>query len=97
MYTQTNFLNSIEEGERRKDLGIKRAIDHADAVSEDWSERALKAALYFILINPIGFTFLTEDLRNYIYENNLVEPPPSDRAWGAITLKLRKSGYIISK
>lgn len=96
MYTQANLLDVIAESERRKEQGMQRAVDHADAVSEEWSTRAFNASLYFILVNPVGFTFLTEDLRNWIYENNMIDPPPSDRAWGSITIKLRKAGYIIS-
>lgn len=96
MYTQGNLLDLIDEGERRKQTGMDKAVDHANAVVESWFEKTYQASLRFISFHPLCYRFMTEELRSWLLERNLVEAPPSDRAWGAITVRLRRDGYIRS-
>ena len=94
MYKQASILELIEEGERLKQEGIFKSIDHANSVKEGWFEKTFEASLTFIRSHPIAFLFMTENLRAWLIERSLAESPPSDRAWGAVTLRLRREGYI---
>lgn len=96
MYKQGNIMDVIEEGERLKLTGMQRAVDHADNVSPNWSARAYEAGRRFISSCEVGTKFLTEELREWTYSNCGLDSPPSDRAWGAVTIMLRKSGFIVS-
>lgn len=96
LYTQTNILDAIAEGERLKDQGIQLAADHADAVTEEWSFKAYKAGLQFIIEHGLETSFMVEDLRMWCYRRKIIPRPPSDRAWGKVILNLRKAGLIVS-
>lgn len=75
-----------------RDDGITRAVDHADAVNMDWSERAEQIAREYIdLIGGAGHQFTSEMIRFYATEQSFPKPPDG-RAWGAVMMKLARSG-----
>lgn len=76
-----------------KELGITRAIEHADRVVESWSENAYRLFTDFC---KTVTELKTEDARIYA-ESQGIEEPPTKRAWGAITLKAARAGVIIKK
>lgn len=75
--------------ENLRDAGIKLAIDHADEVSEKWSEVAYQFLLKFIKSNK---EFMTEQIRSA--STGIVPEPPTTRAWGGIIVRAKKSGLI---
>lgn len=87
-------------------LVIKMALDAVEAVKRTtagiqaaektagqlWRAQAIRLAEQYlarILTRP----FMTEELRAYCYAHGLTKPK-SERAWGAITLQLQRSGRI---
>jgi len=84
---QLNF-----EAEKARDIGIQRAVDHADKVTPSWSDRAVELFLAYCQENK-GTTFMTEDGRWYAEALGLPEPPDK-RAWGAIAMMAKKRGVI---
>jgi hypothetical protein len=82
-----------------RDDGILRAVDHADAVHEKWSDKALAMLIEYIdLIGGTGSQFTSEMARFYAEEQGLPKPPDK-RAWGAVMLgaartkKCKKIGW----
>ena len=75
----------------RRDVGIQRAVDHADDVDPTWSERAY-AFLQKFLRNEPG-AFLTEDVALGSLRDGL-SPPPDGRAWGGVIQRAAKRGAI---
>lgn len=87
MTIQLNILDAIQE----RDQGIEQAICHADAVCDNWSERAYAILKEFLQINSNGF--LVEDVRLYAERKGLPEPP-SKRAWGGVILRASREGLV---
>jgi hypothetical protein len=77
-----------------KDAGMNQAVTHANAVIEDWSERAFDILLSFLLFRQGDF--LCEDVREFAFSLGFPEAP-SKRAWGAIIVRARKEGLITHK
>ena len=72
-----------------KELGIKTAENHANAVHDNWSEVALKYLKKYIKKHD---RFMAEDVRNA--SKKYVPEPPSGRAWGGIMVKAHNLGLI---
>lgn len=83
-------LTIFDTGEQLRDAGIQQAIDHANEVTEKWSEIAYKFLLEYVKTTR---QFMTEDLREA--SSGKVPEPPSLRAWGGIVTRARKAGIII--
>jgi len=81
----------IKQARAERDNGIKRAADHADRVSDGWSDRAYQFLLKF-LGNHNG-PFMAEEVRSAAALMDF-ELPPSARAWGSVVLKAAKAGII---
>lgn len=93
-YTQISILDIIE-GEALKQAGMNQAIQHANEVVESWSDKACRAAELFLSDKPSGFTFMIEDIRYWAEEKGLIEPPPSARAYCAVSAYLKKKLAIV--
>jgi hypothetical protein len=81
----------IKQGRVDRDNGIKAAVDHADRVSEGWSDKAYQFLLKFL--NNHNGPFMAEEIRSAAALMDF-ELPPSARAWGAVVLKAAKAGII---
>lgn len=75
--------------ERRND-GMQRAVDHADAVRPSWSDRA--GALLREYAADRG-SWMVEDLREWASARGLPEPPDG-RAWGAVVQRAARAKQI---
>jgi len=73
-----------------RDLGMTRAVLHAEFHSEGW--RSL--AMHYILIYPDDF-FISEEVRDFAYALGFVKPP-DERAWGYVFTEAKKRGYILA-
>jgi hypothetical protein len=76
-------------GRELRDEGMDQAMDHADAVHDDWKVRALQCIRDY----PRD-EFLAEDVRVWAHEIVGVPRPPHNRAWGGIFAKARNLGII---
>jgi hypothetical protein len=91
MCNQLSILDSIES-EKRKQQGIEAAISHAEAVEPGWKYKACKAAEMYLNEQLPGFTFMIEDLRFHIEQKGLIESPPSNRSYSAVSTHIKKKG-----
>lgn len=91
MVDQTEF--DFLEGERLRDHGIQVAVDHADNVYSNWSERAFAMFEKWLSGWPYGYTFLMEDFRLASTIHGL-PTPPSKRAFGSVAVKAKSMGLI---
>lgn len=82
----------ITFGGQLRDAGMQTAIDHANAVIDNWQDKACKAAEMFLSDKPSGFTFMCEDIRFWAEEKGLIEAPPSNRAYTAVSSYIKKKG-----
>lgn len=87
-----NILNP-HVAKEQKEIGIQRAVEHADREVEQWSEKAYRLFLEYC---QGVYELKTEDARVYA-EGKGLELPPTKRAWGAIPLKAAKNGFITNK
>lgn len=85
MQTQINFKCGAE----LRDIGMKRSLDHAEKVHDNWTTLAYSFLLGFIKTNK---TFLAEDVR--LASDGIVPEPPSNRAWGSVIVMAKKNDLI---
>jgi hypothetical protein len=79
----------IQFGKQLKERGMQKAVDHANQVHTDWSEKAFEFLKSFIIEHK---KFLAEDVR--YYSAGKVPEPPSQRAWGSVIVRAAKAGLI---
>lgn len=79
------------EGQILRDEGIKMSVENADKTIKNWSEKAYDFFINYIKDKEF---FMTEDVR--VASEDLLETPPSNRAWGAVTVRAKKEGLIES-
>ena len=87
----TGDLLAWGEAKARRDDGMARAVEHADAVTADWSERAMAALLDFVRSHG-DIPFMAEDVRVMA---DYIPPPPDGRAWGAVFQRAARAGHIV--
>jgi len=75
---------------QQRDAAIHRAVEHADAVEPSWSDRAYAFLTDYLRTHA---TFTTEQVRDAAA--GIVNEPPSRRAWGAVTLRAVRAGWIV--
>jgi len=77
---------------------MRRAVEHANRVSQKWSERALSLVVEYATRHE---SFRTEHVR-VSAELSGFEVPPSRRAWGSVMVVaarkniIRRSGFAMS-
>jgi len=86
--TNSSQLN-IFEANKNRDTGIKRAIDHANAVDPSWRERALE----YLKAYP-KHQFQVEEVRTWAEQQGFTAPP-TPRAWGAVIRDAKKQNLVI--
>lgn len=83
------FHEPVNTAEYYRDRGMRRAVDHAEKITENWSVRAYDFLRQYIARHQ---EFMTEDVREA--SRGIVPEPPSHRAWGAIIVRAVKEGLI---
>ena len=92
---QLDIMELIKEGQALKQEGLQRAIDHANGVSPQWSQKAFNVAVEFVKEElRSGQPFKTEDIRVWAYLNNKIEKPPNERAWGGVCGRMASQRLI---
>jgi hypothetical protein len=83
---------SRKDAEERRDDGMARAEQHAEAEIPKWKDLALDALCTFVSsrANP----FLTEDFRVWTIATNACPQPPEPRAWGAVMSAAKARGLV---
>lgn len=83
---------TIDFARARRDDGITRAIDHAEAARQGWKKRAHGYLLEFLTTRRLGDTFLAEDVRQFAAG---LDAPPDGRAWGWVFQDASRRGFIV--
>jgi hypothetical protein len=87
----------MNEAQALRDHGITRAVNHADRVHSNWSDRAFDSLKQFIQTKlRKGDVITSEAVRSYAATHGL-PTPPDKRAWGAIMLKAARAKLIVKK
>lgn len=94
MSAQLSILDLIAEGTTLREKGMQQAIDHADRNFPAWSERAYGFLKKWLNELRPGKHFKTEDFRIKMELDELIERPPSDRAYGSLITRAAKAGLI---
>ena len=82
-------------GEELRDAGIKQAIDHANEVIPEWSDRAYEVVQDFLKISPLAkIGFMGEELRLWAHQDGGLPQPENLRAWGGVVRKAASHGLI---
>jgi len=71
--------------------GMTQAVEHADQEEPGWSERAYQMLVGYAAHHK---EFMTENVRVWATDNGLPKPP-TDRAWGAVTLRAARADLIV--
>jgi len=88
MHKQLNLFS----GQHLRDVGMQRAMQHANNKIDSWTCKAYKFLLSYIQTNKV---FMCEDVREA--SKGIVESPPNNRAWGGIFAKAAKLHIIKRK
>jgi hypothetical protein len=80
----------VPTAQQLADDGMSRAVAHADAVEEGWSDRAYRLLCRYATEHS---EFMTEEVRVWAHAIGLPKPPDG-RAWGAVTLRAVKASII---
>ena len=89
---QLNFFGITKPqptGAVLRDRGIRRAVQHADGIYNDWQRTALD---FLYLYARDHDRFSGEMVR--MEASGIVPDPPSLRAWGAVLLQGARKGWI---
>jgi len=94
MNKQTNQLDWLgpepEPAAQLRDVGMRRAADHANRAHGEWGEQAYGALRRFLaMLRPDEFT--TEDVREW---SDTIPEPPDRRAWGHVMMRAARAGEI---
>lgn len=79
------------QAKQRRESGMRRAVEHADAVHENWCEKAMQQLRVFVAQRQ-GAPFLIEDFR--LWAQFRVPTPPAGGAWGPVVMRAAKSGWV---
>lgn len=77
-----------------RDDGIRRAAEHAEAVTPKWGDRAYAALQLFAAEQPAGAMFTSEDFRASPVAAALPEPPHL-RAFGSVFQRAARQGLLV--
>lgn len=85
----------IKRGQQLAVTGAELARESADVKVKDWSRQCWQLFLWWLRRNvKRGGEFMIEDFRKHVIEMGLLEVPPSNRAFGFISIRANKRGWI---
>jgi hypothetical protein len=82
----------ISQGRKLRNLGIEKAVLHAEQETPQWKEKAYDFLVSKFLMNHNG-PFMTEEVRSAAALLDF-PLPPNARAWGGVILKAVCRGLI---
>lgn len=92
MTTQTELPLTVRAAKKTGAMAAQACADAAERRNPGWVESAYQAFLYYVRLR--GTTpFTTEDVRA---SAAFVSEAPDNRAWGAIAMRLKREGWIVS-
>ena len=94
LYGQTILVFDAPAADRLAQAGIDVAGDNADRVRDKWRADCWRLFWQWLNKKPRYFQFQVEDFRMYLQEYDLLELPPSNRAFAFLVSKARKDNLI---
>jgi hypothetical protein len=91
--TRSTLQVEIDFARKVTNEGIQRAVDTANRVHKNWSDKAYAYLKIYVASRKPGERFMCEDIREDA--GTLVPEPPSLRAYGALIQRAIKEGLII--
>lgn len=91
MSNQQQIELPLSAAMERAEIGMQRAVDHANRVESEWSGQALGLLVAFA--KQARRPFLIEEARAYAEKNGLPLPPDA-RSWGAVTRRAKAKRRI---
>lgn len=85
----------FETGTDLRDQGIERAVSHAERIDPGWKEKVWDLFKRWIAKKEVGYKFLIEDFRRDVEKFGKIESPPSNRAFGFVSVRAAKQNLII--
>lgn len=89
----TLFPLTEPTGPQLRDIGIQKAVEHADAVCDKWSDKAYEVLKKYLARFESGHHFMGEQVRLFADTEGLPKPL-SLRAWGGVMQRAAKEGLI---
>lgn len=86
-------MNTHQQVQARRDIGMSLAVEKADREQAGWSEEALDAVRLFVAQHR-GEQFLAEAIRQWCEKSQIVKAPSNERAWGAVMRRAAKEGCV---
>jgi len=86
-----NSPSTERAGRQLRDEGIRKSKQHADAVEEGWHEIAYRVFEGYARTHQ---EFMTEDVRLFVRNHDVLGDPPDARAWGAVTRRAVRAGLV---
>lgn len=87
-----NFERGMELGE----IGMNLAVENAERKEKDWKKKCWQLFLYWLRRKKrMKDEFMMEEFRKYLLDYDLMEMPPSNRAFGFVSVKAKNEGWII--
>ncbi len=86
---------NLDSGRELALVGMELAVETANKKEKDWSRLCWQLFLVWLRRNVRrGAEFKIEDFRKHLNEYGLINPPPSERAYGFLSKKGVKEGFI---
>lgn len=82
-----------QQSEAARDRGMELSEANANRAKARWSEDAEAAVLQFCKMRD-GEGFLTEEVRAFAEEMDLVDTPKNQKAWGGVMRRCAANGII---
>lgn len=80
--------------EQLAEAGLSLALESAENNEPGWTDRCLQLFIAWLSHRPRHHQFTIEQFRAYLKEYDLIEDPPSLRAYGVLSKRGVKYGWI---
>ena len=95
MYKQLDIFDH-HRGEELAEEGLSLACENAERKEKDWKKKVWQLFLYWLRRKKrMQDEFMMEEFRSYLLEYDLMEMPPSLRAFGWVSVKGKNEGWIL--
>lgn len=84
----------LGRGKQLAEAGLSLAVESAEKKEKGWSRLCWQLFLVWLRRQRRGSEFKIEDFRKYLYDYDLISAPPSERAFGFVSVKAKKEGWI---
>lgn len=86
----------MARGKKLAEIGLDLAVENAGRKEKDWKKKCWQLFLLWLRRKKrYQDEFMIEEFRSYLQDYDLMEMPPSQRAFGFVSVKAAKEGWII--